>query len=212
MRLDGGIRQRRRLGRRLLRLALVIAVIVAVPWLAGMFWFAGQIPLPGAPATTGTSEAIVVLTGGSGRLAEGLRLLTAGGGKKLFVSGVYHGVDVTRLLRLARQAPGELECCIVLGYSADDTVGNARETAAWMKSEGYRSIRLVTANYHMPRSLLEFRREMPRIVIIPHPVFPDRFMRSQWWRWPGSAGLIAREFNKYLAALVGLSGIGGASS
>jgi uncharacterized SAM-binding protein YcdF (DUF218 family) len=176
-----------------------------------MFWFVSQIPRPGAPPT-GVSDAIVVLTGGSERLAEGLRLLASGHGKKLFVSGVYRGVDVAALLRLARQAPGELECCIVLGYSADNTVGNARETAAWMKAQEFQSMRLVTASYHMPRSLLEFRRSMPSVAISAHPVFPDRFKRSRWWRWPGSAGLIAREFGKYLLALAGLSEMGNSSS
>lgn len=199
--------RRRRIAVRALRIGLPVVIAVAAVWTGGLVWFAARIPPPGSGDTVRT-DAIVVLTGGSGRLDEGLRLLSAKRADKLFVSGVYRGVDVAALLRLARQEPGSLECCIMLGYAADNTVGNARETAAWMKAEGYKSLRLVTASYHMPRSLMEFRRIMPGVELVPHPVFPARFKQSQWWRWPGTAGLIAREYNKYLMASLGLSILG----
>ncbi len=182
-------------------------IVLATSWAAGLVWFTSRIPTPG-PLPLGATKAIVVLTGGSDRLAEGLKLLEAGRAEKLFVSGVYRGVDVAALLRVARQAPGDLECCIVLGYAADSTAGNARETASWMRAEGYRSMRLVTASYHMPRSLLEFRRALSDVEIIAHPVFPAQFKHSEWWLWPGTAALIAREYNKYLMARLWLTGIG----
>ncbi len=121
---------------------------LAIVWLVGFFWFAADVPDQVADTTTAT-DAIVVLTGGSERLDAGLSLLRLKMAKKLFVSGVYRGIDVAELLRLSRQKPEELECCIVLGHAADNTVGNAVETAAWMRGEGYHSLRLVTANYHM---------------------------------------------------------------
>ncbi len=176
-------------------------VVVAVLWVAGLIWFASLIPGPGAPSPK-KSDAIVVLTGGSDRMAEGLRLLDGGLAKKLFVSGVYHRVEVKELLRVAKMNPGELECCIELGYTADNTAGNARETVQWMAKEQFASLRLVTASYHMPRSLLEFRGAMPDIEIIVHPVFPERFKHDEWWVWPGSTYLIVSEFGKYLMALV----------
>ena len=191
----------RRRGRTGLRLGLWIIFTVAVFWLGGLIWYASLIPRPGAPSPV-KSEAIVVLTGGSDRMAEGLRLLEGGFARKLFVSGVYHRVEVKELLRVAKKNPGEFECCIELGYSADNTAGNAHETAAWMDKEGFRSLRLVTASYHMPRSLIEFHRAMPEIEIIVHPVFPEGFKRDDWWLWPGSTILIASEFGKYLMALV----------
>lgn len=110
-------------------------------------------------------------------------------------------MDIAQLLRLSRQVPDEVECCIVLGYSAGNTRGNAAETAAWMAAENFRSLRLVTANYHMPRSLLEFTRAMSGLTIVPHPVFPDGFKRRDWWRWPGTTHLVASEYTKYLVAL-----------
>lgn len=200
-------RKRRSRARSWPRVLAGVCIGLAGAWVAGLFWFAGQLPDRG-PAPAGDSDAIVVLTGGSGRLDEGLRLLAAGRAKKLFVSGVYRGVDVAALLRLARQAPGNLECCIAIGYAADNTAGNALETAVWMDAQAYRSLRLVTASYHMPRSLLEFGRAMPGREILAHPVFPHRFKQSQWWRWPGTAALIVSEYNKYLMAVLRLASIG----
>jgi uncharacterized SAM-binding protein YcdF (DUF218 family) len=70
-----------------------------------------------------------------------------------------------------------------------------------MRREGFASLRLVTASYHMRRALLEFRRILPDTAIVAHPVFPDAFKREQWWRWPGTAHLLAVEYSKYLGAL-----------
>lgn len=194
----GGRRSRRAVWARRAGLA---SALVLFAWLAGLFWFAGQIPEPG-PADTAATDAIAVPTGGSGRLQAGLDLLAAGRAEKLFVSGVYRGVELAELLRLSANAPDRLRCCVALGYSADNTAGNARETAEWMARESYRSLRLVTASYHMPRSLLEFRRAMPGVTIIAHPVFPGHVKQDDWWLWPGTARLIVGEYNKYLLALV----------
>jgi len=53
----------------------------------------------------------------------------------------------------------------------------------------------------MPRSLLEFRRAMPDVEILVHPVFPDQVRRGSWWRSPGTASLLIGEYDKYLLAL-----------
>ena len=187
----------RRFGRSV-RLAADLVVLLAAAWLAGFAWFVHEVPARVADPDSET-DAIVVLTGGSQRVESGLQLLAAGKAKKLFVSGVYHGVDVGDLLRVSRQAPERVECCIVLGHAAESTLGNALETAAFMQSEGFSSLRLVTASYHMPRSLLEFARAMPQIRIVPHPVFPD--IVAGWWRRPSGVELYAEEYVKYLAAL-----------
>lgn len=168
-------------------------------WTAGFIWFAATIP-DRVPDPEAQTDAIVVLTGGAERLPTGVALLRTGLAKKLFVSGVYHGVDVAEILRLSRLSPGEMECCVVLGYTADDTVGNAHETAAWMAKEGFRSFRLVTASYHLRRSMLLMRATMPSATIQPHPVFPPQFRQDEWWQWPGTATLMVSEFNKLLLA------------
>lgn len=175
----------------------------ALAWSAGFLAFVAAIPhADAAPSavTTRSYDAIVVLTGGSSRLEAGLALLEAGRAQKMFVSGVYHGVDVTTLLKLSRTAPRDLECCVVLGYAADDTTGNAAETATWMTAEKYHSLLLVTANYHLARSLLEFHAAMPEIEIVAWPVHPPKVEIDDWWRRPGTARLLAGEYTKYLAA------------
>ncbi len=177
-----------------------VATLVLGAWLVGLIWFATHLPAAVAEPTRQT-DAIVVLTGGSGRIQQGLALLAEKRAKQLFISGVYRGIDVRELLRVSQQSPADLECCIALGYEADSTRGNARETAGWLREQGLHSLRLVTAAYHMPRSLLEFRRAMPGVEIVPHPVFPGHVKQRNWWRWPGSASLIIGEYIKYLIAL-----------
>jgi uncharacterized SAM-binding protein YcdF (DUF218 family) len=190
---------------------LLVPALLLVLFLGGFVAFAMGLP-PVAPPTEQRTDAIVVLTGGSERLQVGFELLAGGAARKLFVSGVYRGVEVSELLRLSRGAPEELACCIALGYDAEDTHGNAREAAAWMRKEGLTSLRLVTGAYHLPRSLMEFRRALPEAEVVPHPVFPKGF-REQWWFSPDSAWLLMTEYVKFLAALAagllpgGLEGI-----
>lgn len=185
--------------RRRVALALIGLIMALAAWTGGLFLFAEAIPRE-ANAPARETDAIVVLTGGSGRMEVGLDLLARKQARKLLVSGVYRGVDVAELLRVSKQSPDEVACCISLGYSADSTHGNARETAAWMHENGFQSLRLVTANYHMQRSLLEFQAAMPAITIVPHPVIPERVRLRQWWRWPGTASLIVTEYCKFLLA------------
>lgn len=194
-------RRRTRSGARRRVVGAAAGALVAA-WLVGLFVFAEAIPRE-AQQSREKTDAIVVLTGGSLRLDRGLELLSAHLGTKLFVSGVHRGVDVQQLIDRSLRAPEIIDCCIVLGYAADHTAGNARETADWMVRQGYGSLRLVTASYHMPRSLAEFRYAMPTIRIIPHPVFPENVKLEEWWRWPGTAILIVGEYNKFLVAEAG---------
>ncbi|MBV8937593.1 MAG: YdcF family protein [Alphaproteobacteria bacterium] len=179
------------------RLGLVGAGICLL-WLGGLVWFATP---PADESSAAPTDAIVVLTGGSLRLQSGIDLLREGKGQKLFVSGVNQQVDLDDLLRALGNVPDWALCCIVIGHKADNTFGNAQETAHWVRSQGFRSLRLVTAWYHMPRSLLEFDRALPETDIVAHPVFPDRVMREHWWTQRGTAVLLVTEYVKFLAAL-----------
>ena len=170
-------------------------------WAAGLYQFIAMIPVPG-PVHEEQTDAIVVLTGGAGRVQAGLDLLQKQRARKLFVSGVYRGVDVREILRVARLAPEDLQCCIVLGYVASSTRGNAEETAAWIRQEGYVSFTLVTASYHMPRALKELDRVIPAdIRIVPYPVFPEGFHGGGWRQWPEALRILLLEFSKYLVAV-----------
>lgn len=193
---------RQRGGRGWLRSILIIGIVGISIWGVSLFYFAAMMPTS-VDRPNARTDAIVVLTGGSGRLRAGLDLLIAGKADRLFVSGVYRGVDVTQLLAVQKQQPDEVENRISIG-NADNTIENAAETGVWMAQQNLNSLRLVTASYHMPRSLLEFRAVMPDVDIIPHPVFPEHVKQEEWWAWPGTSALTISEFNKYLVAWVRL--------
>ncbi|MBT5264916.1 MAG: YdcF family protein [Rhodospirillaceae bacterium] len=183
-------------------LITLLGALFVVWWAVGLSRFADQIPRPG-PAPEERTEAVIVLTGGSKRLDEGLRVLVSGRASALFVSGVDGSVGATGIKHLIATGaiPGaaeKLDCCVDLGYDAHDTIGNAEETGTWMRAKRFTSLRLVTANYHMPRSRLEFAAAMPDIQIVEHPVFPEDVRVEGWWRWPGTFMLLATEYSKFL--------------
>src|SRR5205085_9290469 len=122
------------LGRSVLWLARILAALILL-WLAGLVWFVASSYWI-RPDPSNTTAAIVVVTGGRLRLEAGLELLAAGKAKKLFISGVNERVDRDELLRGHGPLPENAACCIVLGHAADNTFGNARETADWMHEEG----------------------------------------------------------------------------
>lgn len=168
-------------------------------WVVGLVWFVDtSLTIRSDPSET---DAIVVLTGGRSRLEAGLDLLGAGRAHKLFISGVNPHVDRIELMRAAGHAVDDDLDRIVIGHDADNTLGNARETAGWMQQEGYSSLRLVTSWYHMRRSLLEFERAMPQTRIIAEPVFAGHD-GERWSGWVEVALLTVSEYDKYLATLV----------
>jgi len=178
------------------KFALTVVGTLAILWAAGLLWFASTIPTDVADSSTPT-DAIVALTGGAERIETGVQLLSDGLAERLFISGAGEQVSTSDILGRSQSVGAELAPNITLGRTATDTPGNATETAAWVRSQNMRSIRLVTAAYHMRRSLLEFHEAMPEVLIVPHAVFPPHVKRD-WWRWPGTASLIAREYSKFL--------------
>lgn len=144
------------------------------------------------------TDAIVVLTGGSERVETGMKLLTSGSGKKLLISGVHKKLGLNHIPGLTDYPEDLGQCCILLGYEADSTEGNAKETRNWIAAEGYTSLRLVTSNYHMPRSLLLFQDSMPKITIVPHPVSPQTLRIQNLSHRPGTFSFLAVEHLKYL--------------
>lgn len=173
-------------------------ILLAGLWGAGLFRYADAIPVTVAQPDLKT-DAIVVLTGGSGRLDEGLALLERGLADRLFISGVYKGVDMKNLLEAYRENPDDLNCCVAIGH-AEDTISNAAETAQWARENDIHSLRLVTSAYHMPRSVQEFEYAMPDMLLVEHPVFPAHVKQEDWWAWPGTTGLIVGEYNKFMMA------------
>ncbi len=183
------------------RFVSILAVLSVIAWIIGLPIFAESLPA-GPDQPTQKTDAIVVLTGGTLRLETGIALLEAGLSKRLFVSGVHRGVEARELAGFAAKDPAVFECCVELGRDAEDTHGNAAETAAWLEGQDIRSLRLVTAAYHMPRALTELKATLPGIDVLVHPVFPERVKLDRWYVFPGTTALLSAEYSKFLLASV----------
>ncbi len=181
-------------GRIVLRL---IGAIVLV-YLAGFAFFVATLPReePQAPRADG----IVALTGGDARLDTAVNLLEKGAAKRLLITGV-NGVATKAVLKKLGHGGKRFDCCADLGYAAEDTHGNALEAAVWAERHRYRSLIVVTANYHMPRSMMEFGTAMPSVKLIAYPVEPSGSPFS-WLHSAASLHLLHGEYLKYLGALV----------
>ena len=185
---------------RLLRVPAMMALLVLIGLGIGFVLFVTRLPRTVEDVTTKT-DAIVVLTGGSDRIATGMKLLRSGMARSILISGVPQEVTVQDLAARVPDAADWSTCCVTLGRRALDTMGNAEETRNWMRERQFRSLRLVTAHYHMPRSQRLFAHAMPDVAIVAHPVFPQSVRAERWWRWPGTTRLLTEEYAKYLAAL-----------
>lgn len=157
--------------------------------------------LPKTPANLAHADGIVVLTGGETRLDRAVALFESGVGKRLLISGADQAITKEMLKHLLHGGP-RFECCADLGYTAEDTRGNAQETADWARAHGFHRLILVTARYHMPRSLREFAAAMPHVRLLPYPVEQERLNLADWWLHPRTILLLHREYAKYLVSLI----------
>ncbi|HSG33151.1 MAG TPA: YdcF family protein [Sphingomonadaceae bacterium] len=132
-------------------------------WAIGFVAFA--LTLPG-PAGSEKTDAIVVPTGGKGRIDRGLEVLRAGEARQLLVTGVDPEVKPAEFAAEYTVEEDLMKCCITLGQAAEDTKGNAAETAEWIARRDYKSLRLVTTNWHMRRASLELASSLPADVRI----------------------------------------------
>lgn len=180
------------------RLIAMITPILTIGWLTGLFIFVEKIPQGTTNAEI--TDAIVVLTGGPGRINRGNELLAAKKAGVMLVSGVDTYVPLHDLISAQDLSQHMINCCVTLGRSARDTRENAIEAAGWAASHNISSIRLVTSDFHMPRSMLEFNRRLPHIQIVPEPVSSRNISLQHWWKRGGTAWLLAGEYSKYLAA------------
>ena len=148
------------------------------------------------------ADGIVVLTGGEDRLPAAVKLLQEHKGDRLLISGVHQETTRKELLERVGADTSLFTCCVDLGRSAGNTIGNAGETAAWAAENKYDSIIVVTASYHMPRTLLELEAASPEVHFVAYPVFPEKVKLDHWWSDPQTTGVLIAEYGKYLAALV----------
>ncbi len=177
----------------LMTLAACLAVTI------GFFQFTARVQALAPPSPTPAADAIVVLTGGTqGRLDTGLALLRAGVGERLLISGVNPTLSDKDLHDALEISDALAACCVDLGREAQDTLGNASETAAWAQSHGFDRLLLVTDDYHMPRSYIELRLAMPEMTLVPYPVESRWSNPSGWAADPGAAGRMVMEYGKFL--------------
>ncbi len=153
--------------------------------------------VPGMPEK---ADGIVALTGGPLRVDDAMRLLGAGRGERLLISGVNRRTTRSQLRRRAGALGAKFDCCVDLGRQAMDTTGNAREAAIWARRNEFRSLILVTSDYHMPRSRLELRHVLPDVKITPFPVTHPGAPAGGWWNRSGRLRLLAGEYVKFLEA------------
>lgn len=180
-------------------------LVVALIWFSGLLAFAGRVQQETPARAPAPAQGIVALTGANSndRLTAAMGLLEDGYGRRLLVSGVNRKASREDIRTVSRAVRRLYDCCVDLGFTAADTVGNARETAAWAQAMRYNRLIVVTADYHMPRAMLELNAVLRGAgVDLQTYAVPTRALKSHgWWRNPGAARLMVLEYCKYLAIL-----------
>jgi uncharacterized SAM-binding protein YcdF (DUF218 family) len=183
---------------RLVRAVLLLAGAVAAALVVGFVAFAIKIAHDTPPADA-RAEGIVVLTGGSARIDSALHLLAEHRASRLLISGVNPAVGTEALAgTVGSDLDPMLACCVDLGHAARDTIGNAAETRDWASEHRYKSLIVVTSDYHMPRSLAELSDALPGVALIPYPISNADLHLDRWWSDGGAFQLLLREYGKYL--------------
>ena len=183
--------------------SLALFLILVLIWVVGLFAFAARIARSTPAPDPQPADAIVALTGPSNaRIVAATKLLEDGKGGRLLISGVNRKATRADIASVAK-APSQLfDCCVDLGFSAADTIGNARETASWARAYGFKRLIVVTSDYHMPRAILELKGALPEGQLVPYPVPTEEIDPHRWWKSGESARRMVLEYSKYLVILV----------
>ena len=183
------------------RITLFVLGLAATLLGADFFWFVYQMPTT-ETAPSRNADGIVALTGGPFRINDALDLLAAGRGKRLLISGVNPSTRAVEISRLVPEHQRLFACCVDIDHSATNTIGNAIETRRWAKARGIRSLIVVTANFHMPRAMVELAHELPDVALVPYGVVSEKVRIEAWWENPETARLLFLEYLKYIVARV----------
>lgn len=180
---------------------VMLAFVALCGYLVGGFLrFTEEVNLLAKPAAFAAADGIVVLTGGAWRIDHAIDLLKEGRGRRLLISGVNPDTSVDALARLTDTDRKWFDCCVDIDYAAQNTVGNAEIAGRWAREQGFRDLILVTSDYHMPRSLIEFDRVGNIRSVTPYAVRRDDLWRGD--EMPSAPGLrvLASEYVKLVAA------------
>jgi uncharacterized SAM-binding protein YcdF (DUF218 family) len=183
-----------------MRSAAILTLIVAI-WAVGLLAFAQRIDRLQTPDEVTPADGVVALTGSSARLSAAMKLLEDGKATRLLISGVNRAASPADIRDVAKATRRYYDCCVDLGFQATDTVGNARETAAWARAKHFHSLIVVTSDFHMPRAMLELREALPDVALTPYPVKTTELDAGRWWRTAEGARRMTLEYCKYLVIL-----------
>lgn len=183
---------------RLVKLAVLLAVCAVLAAAAGFGLFLRNVPAQEVKLAR-DADGIVVLTGGASRIEDAIELLASGRGRRLLITGVNRQTSESEIARLKPEHAGTVSCCVDLDRSAVNTIGNATETRRWAHERGFKSLIVVTSNYHMPRAMAELSHQLPDIVLIPFPVIAEQ-LRTNWSSGP-NLRLLFLEYVKYIVAV-----------
>ncbi|QDH32923.1 YdcF family protein [Porphyrobacter sp. YT40] len=162
--------------------------VIFLAWAIGFLWFATLLPQPAEEGVR--TDAVIVPTGGAGRIPRGLEVLDEGLSRKMLVSGVDREVRPQEFAAQFGVSPQRMSCCVTLGFAAVDTRSNAAETAKWVAQNEVRSLRLVTTDWHMRRAAGELARTLPDHVTVVRDAVPSK----------PDVGTLFLEYHKLLAS------------
>jgi len=177
---------------------VLVCVTVPLAFVLGFLWFAARVPT-GDVTLAGSTDGIVVFTGDSARVSEAIELLAHGHGQRLLISGASPSTTATEISRLNPEFARWIRCCVDFDRSLN-TLGNAVETRRWAERRRFRSLTVVTSDYHMPRAMAELAHQLPRTRLVAFPVTSDRLRAERWWANGPAIRLLLSEYVKYIVA------------
>jgi uncharacterized SAM-binding protein YcdF (DUF218 family) len=177
---------------------VAICAVVALAFTLGFLWFTARVP-SSEITLTGATDGIVVLTGDSARISEAIELLADRRGKRLLISGANRGTTAAEISRLNPDFTRWIQCCVDFDRALN-TLGNAIETRRWAERRRFRSLTVVTSDYHMPRAMAEIARQLPNTRLVAFPVMSERLRTDHWWASGPAMRLLLTEYVKYIVA------------
>jgi uncharacterized SAM-binding protein YcdF (DUF218 family) len=177
---------------------IAVCALLAASLVAGFWWFVWRLPVEEVVLDR-NADGIVVLTGGASRITDAMELLAAGHGKRLLISGLNRATTSGEISRLNPEFGPILSCCVDFDRSLN-TLGNAIETRHWAQNRDFRSLIVVTSNYHMPRAMAEISHQLPGVALVPFPVVAEKSGSGPWWGRGATMKLMFSEYIKYLVA------------
>jgi uncharacterized SAM-binding protein YcdF (DUF218 family) len=186
--------------RRIGKTGLLLCAALALVLTAGFLWFIWRVPAEEVRLAR-DADGIVALTGGASRIADAIELLASGHGQRLLISGANRSTTLHEISRRNPEFERWVRCCIDFDRSVN-TLGNAIEIKRWAEHRGFRSLIIVTSNYHMPRALAEIAHQLPDVALLPFPVVTERLRAEPWWSSSATARLMFTEYVKLIFARV----------